>query len=245
MNDGGGRKRVLVTGGTRGIGRAIVLAFAQRGAVVHTCGRAESDASSKLRAELAEHAGEHVVDTADLGVPSECRSLVERAVKALGQLDVVVNNAGTVSHHTLDELEGDEWARVVDVNLRSTYEVTRAALPAMQAGGSIVNVASAVAMVGMPARAHYTASKAGIIGFTRSLCKETGPLGIRVNVVSPGIVETDQLAQLTPQARERYEQMAALKRLGTPDDIARVVLFLASDDSRFITGQTIVVDGGI
>jgi 3-oxoacyl-[acyl-carrier protein] reductase len=238
-------KRVLVTGGTRGIGRAIVMAFAEGGATVYTCGRAESAASSQLRGALGKLSDAHVVDSADLGVRTECRSLVDRAVKTLDQLDVVVNNAGAISHHTIDELDGDEWSRVIDVNLTGTYEITKAALPFMPAGGSIINVASALAMVGMVARTHYTASKAAVIGFTRSLCKEVGPRGIRANVVSPGIVETDQVAGLPAEARKRYEQLSALKRLGAPGDVADVVLFLASDMSRYVTGQTIVVDGGI
>jgi 3-oxoacyl-[acyl-carrier protein] reductase len=238
-------KRVLVTGGTRGIGRAVATSFARRGATVYTCGRAESAASEELRAELATLGDGHVVDSADMGVPEECRSLVDRAVKALDHIDVLVNNAGAISHHTLDELERDDWNRVIEVNLGGTYEVTRAVLPHMPAGGSIVNVASAVALVGMPTGSHYTAAKAAVIGFTRSLCKEVGPRGIRANVVSPGIVDTDQASGLPAEARKRYEQLAALRRLGAPGDIADVVLFLASDLSRFMSGQTLVVDGGI
>jgi NAD(P)-dependent dehydrogenase (short-subunit alcohol dehydrogenase family) len=238
-------KRVLVTGGTRGIGRAIVLSFARHGAVVYTCGRAESAAGSQLRAELAELGGGHVVDSGDMGVPEDCRSLVERAVKSLEHIDVLVNNAGAISHHPIDQLGRDDWNRVLEVNLGGTYEVTRAALPHIPAGGSIINVASAVALVGMPTGCHYTAAKAAVIGFTRSLSKEIGPRGVRANVVSPGIVDTDQAAGLSPEGRKRYEQMAALRRLGAPDDVADVVLFLASDLSRFMSGQTLVVDGGI
>jgi 3-oxoacyl-[acyl-carrier protein] reductase len=238
-------KRILVTGGTRGIGRAIVTSFARQGATVYTCGRAESTAARELRTELAGLGDGHVVDIADIGVPAECRALVERAAKTLERLDVVVNNAGAVSHHTLDELDGDEWSRVMDVNLRGTYEVTRAALPHIPDGGTVINISSALATVGLAARTHYTASKAGVIGFTRSLCKEVGTRGIRVNVVAPGIIDTDQVTGMPPAARARYEQLAALRRLGTPEDVAGVVLFLASDLSRFTSGQTLVVDGGI
>lgn len=245
MNEHFEGKRVLVTGGTRGIGRAVVMAFAERGAVVYTCGSGESTASADLRSALAGLSAAHVVDSADLGIPEECRSLVERAVKTFGQIDVVVNNAGAISHHTLEDLDGDEWNRVLNVNLRSTYEVTRAALPHIPDGGSIINVASALALVGMPARTHYTAAKAAVMGFSRSLCKEVGPRGVRVNVVSPGIVETGQASGLPPEARARYQQITSLRRLGEPGDIAGVVLFLASGLARYVTGQTIVVDGGI
>ena len=238
-------KRVLVTGGTRGIGRAIVTAFAEHGARVYTCGRTESTASQQLRDELAKFGDGHVVDCADMGVPEDCQLLVDRAAKAMDHIDVLVNNAGAINHRTLEELDREDWNRVLGVNLGGTYEVTKAVLPHMPAGGSIVNVASAVALVGMPAITHYTAAKAAVIGFTRSLCKEVGPRGIRANVVSPGIVDTDQAAGLSPEARKRYQQMAALRRLGEPSDIADVVVFLASDLSRFMSGQTLVIDGGI
>jgi 3-oxoacyl-[acyl-carrier protein] reductase len=238
-------KRVLVTGGTRGIGRAIALAFAAAGATVHTCGRTDGEASAALRTDLAEYGGEHVVHAADVADPAQCRRLVEDTVGTLGGLDVLVNNAGVVSHRTLDELDGEEWSRIIDTNLRGTFEVTRAALPSMGQGGSIINISSAVAAVGMVARTHYTASKAAIHGFTRSLCKEAGPRGVRANVVAPGIIETDQAAGMTPEIRKRYEALAALGRLGTPEDVADVVVFLASDAARFVSGQSIVVDGGI
>jgi len=238
-------KRVVVTGGTRGIGRAVVLAFAANGARVHTCGRTESSAAAGLREELAELGSGHVVDVADMADPAACRAFVDRAWHQLGGIDVLVNNAGAVSHRTLVEMDDEEWDRILDTNLRGTMAVTRAALPALSDGAAIVHVASAVASVGMVGRTHYTASKAAIVGFNRSLCKEVGPRGIRTNVVAPGIIETDQAAGLTPEARKRYEQLAALQRLGTPEDVAGVVLFLASDRSRFVSGQTLVVDGGI
>ncbi len=245
MDGTGTRKRVLVTGGTRGIGRAIVLAFAESGARVYTCGRTQGPAQEELRRELAKWGDDHVVSTVDIARPGAGRELVEGAVSALDGLDVVVNNAGVVSHRTLDQLDGREWDRVLDTNLRAVYEVCRAAVPHLPSGGAIVNVSSAVAMLGMVARTHYTAAKAGMLGFTRSLCKEVGPRGIRANVVAPGIIDTDQTAGLPPATRERYEQLAALRRLGTPRDVADVVLFLASDRARFVSGQTIVVDGGI
>jgi 3-oxoacyl-[acyl-carrier protein] reductase len=235
-------RRVVVTGGTRGIGRAVVLAFAAGGATVYTCGRTESAAAAGLRAELGPG---HVVDVADMAHVEACRGFVERAVRQLGGIDVLVNNAGVVSHRTLAELDDDEWTRVLDTNLRGTMAVTRAALPALRDGASVVQVASAVATVGLAGRTHYTASKAAVVGFNRSLCKEVGPRGIRCNVVAPGIIDTDQAADLPPEVRKRYEQLAALQRLGTPEDVAAVILFLGSDLSRFVSGQTLVVDGGI
>ena len=235
-------KRVLVTGGTRGIGRAIVTAFAEAGATVYTCGRTAGEAARTLREELGDG---HTVDLADLADPAQCRALVGRAADTLGGLDVLVNNAGVVSHRTLDDLDGDEWSRVLDTNLRSVYEVTRASLPHLGRDSAVVHISSAVAAVGMVGRTHYTASKAAVIGFNRSLCREIGPRGIRSNVVAPGIIETDQAAGLTAEVRARYSALASLNRLGTPQDVADVVLFLASPLSRFVSGQTIVVDGGI
>jgi 3-oxoacyl-[acyl-carrier protein] reductase len=245
MNGAVSQRRVLVTGGTRGIGRAVALAFAESGARVHACGQAPGPAADELRGLLAKYGDDHIVDSADLAQPGQGTALTERAVAALGGLDVVVNNAGVVSHRTLDDLDGPEWDRVLNTNLRATYEVCRAAAPHLPSGGAIVNVSSAVAMIGMVARVHYTAAKAGVLGLTKSLCKELGPRGVRVNAVAPGIIETDQTAGLTPAVRERYEQLAALRRLGTPADVADVVLFLAGDQARFVSGQVLVIDGGI
>jgi 3-oxoacyl-[acyl-carrier protein] reductase len=156
-----------------------------------------------------------------------------------------VNNAGVVSHRMIEDLELDEWHRVIDTNLTAVLLVTKAALPAMPDGGSIVNVTSGVAMRGMPARTHYISSKAGLIGFTRALCKEKGRAGIRVNAVAPGIIETDQTAGLDEAGRARYSGLAALNRLGQPEEIASVILFLVSDLSSFVSGQTVNADGGI
>jgi 3-oxoacyl-[acyl-carrier protein] reductase len=182
------------------------------------------------------------VDVTDEG---SVKSLVDDTVERYGKIDVLVNNAGAVSHKMLADLDYDEWRRVLDTNLTSMYLVTRAAAAVMPEGGSIINVGSGVAMVGMPARTHYGSSKAGVIGFTRALTKELGPRGIRTNTITPGIIETDQVAGLTPEQRTRYESMASLGRLGQPEDIAAVALFLASDMSSFVSGATIAVDGGI
>lgn len=238
-------KRVVVTGGTRGIGRAVVLGFAAAGATVHTCGHSESAAAESLRTELKAFGEGHVVDVADIGDRRAAAAFARRAAAALGGIDVLVNNAGVVSHSTVDSMDDAEWDRVLETNLGGTMAVTRAALPSLGAGASVVHVASAVASVGMVGRTHYTASKAAVVGFNRSLCKELGPRGVRSNVVAPGIIETDQATGLTPEIRARYEKLAALQRLGTAQDVADVVLFLGSDLSRFVSGQTIVVDGGI
>ena len=238
-------KRALVTGGARGIGRAIALALARQGASVAACSVRDGSAAKELETALAAHGNGSYAARADVADEESVAALIEGVRHRFGGLDLLVNNAGIVSHRALDDLDRVEWQRVLDTNLTGMYLVTRAALPLMGPGASIVNVASAVALVGMPARAHYTASKAGVLGLTRSLCKELGARGIRVNAISPGIIETDQVSALTPEQRTRYASLAALNRLGQPSDVSDTVLFFASDLSRFISGVTVNVDGGI
>jgi 3-oxoacyl-[acyl-carrier protein] reductase len=172
-------KRALVTGGSRGIGRGIALAFAAHGMSVAVCYHQESEAVARLKAEIQEISSGSYVVQADVTNEAEVAGMASEARKRLGQIDVLVNNAGVVSHKTMSGMDLVEWKRVLDTNLTAMYLVTRAVLDAMPEGSSIINVGSAVATVGMPGRTHYTASKAGVIGFTRSLCKEVGPRNIR------------------------------------------------------------------
>ena len=238
-------KRALITGGSRGSGRAISLGLARQGVAVAACYRQESDDVSSLAAELETLGGGSHVTQADVSDEASVARLVGGVRERFGQIDVLVNNAGVVSHRTLTQLDLAEWRRIIDTNLTSLYLVTKGVVDAMPAGSSVINVGSAVALRGMVGRTHYAASKAGAIGFTRALCKELGPRDIRVNLIAPGIIETDQASGLTPEARARYTGLTALARLGNPDDIAGVALFLASDLSRYVSGMTINVDGGI
>jgi 3-oxoacyl-[acyl-carrier protein] reductase len=238
-------KRALVTGGSRGIGRAIVLGLAESGASVAACYNRESEDVERLRGELQDIGGPSYLQQANVADEASVRGFVAGAAEKFGGLDIVINNAGVVSHAMIADLELDEWHRVIDTNLTAVYLIAKAALPLMSEGGSIVNVTSAVAMRGMPARTHYISSKAGLIGMTRALCKELGRRGIRVNAVAPGIIETDQTSDLDEAGRARYAGLAALNRLGRPDEIASVALFLASDQASFVSGVTLNVDGGI
>jgi NAD(P)-dependent dehydrogenase (short-subunit alcohol dehydrogenase family) len=238
-------KRALVTGGSRGIGRAIVLGLAQGGASVAACFNRESDDVKRLRGELEQVGGEGYLTQADVSDSDSVNRFVGEASERFGGLDIVINNAGVVSHAMLQDLSLDEWHRVIDTNLTAVYLVCQAAVPHMGEGGSIVNITSAVAMRGMPARTHYISSKAGLIGMTRALCKELGRSGIRVNALAPGIIETDQTSDLDEAGRARYSGLAALNRLGAPEEIASVALFLASDQASFVSGVTLNVDGGI
>jgi 3-oxoacyl-[acyl-carrier protein] reductase len=237
--------RVLVTGGTRGIGRAIATAFARHGASGVVGHQRPSAAADSLRDELAGYEGDWDLVQADVTDEDAVAAMVDGMRARLGGVDVLVNNAGVVSHRALGEMKLADWREVIDTNLTAMYLTSQACAETMQAGDSIINLTSAVATVGMPGRTHYTASKAGVVGFTRSLAKELGPRGIRANAIAPGIIDTDQAAGLTPEQRERYGRLAALGRLGTPEDVAGAALFLAGDGARFISGVTLNVDGGI
>lgn len=238
-------KKALVTGGSRGIGRAIALALAEQGVSVAAGYRRESDDTASLADALAAFDNDSHLVQADVGDEAAVEGMARDLRERYGRLDILVNNAGVVSHRTLDQMDLAEWDRVLRINLTGLFLVTHAVLDLLPSGASVVNVTSAVAMRGMPARTHYTASKAGIIGFTRSLCKELGPRGIRVNGIAPGIIETDQTAGLTDEGRARYGKLTALGRLGEPGEIAGAALFLASDLSRYVSGVTFNVDGGI
>jgi len=222
-----------------------VDALAAHGCAVIATYVHESDVTRAASAELDGRPDGSALVQGDVSDPAQVEALAETVRQRLGGLDLLVNNAGIVSHKTLDELSIDEWHRVLNTNLTGMFLLTRAVSGLLGEGASIVNLTSGAAMVGIAGRIHYTASKAGVIGFTRSLAREMGPRGIRVNAIAPGIIDTDQASHLTTELRERYARMAALGRLGQADDVARVVLFLASDLSRFVSGTVLAVDGGI
>jgi 3-oxoacyl-[acyl-carrier protein] reductase len=238
-------KHVVVTGGSRGIGRATVLAFAREGAAVSSCYGHQSEASDTLTKELADMGVRHLLVQADVSDETAVRAFISQAHERFGSIDVLVNNAGVVSHHRMADLETSEWHRVLETNLTGMYLTTRAALPLLAHHASIVNVTSAVAMRGMAARVHYTSAKSGVLGLTRSLCKELGPGGIRVNAVAPGLIDTDQMVGVPQEARERYMRMIALGRFAHPDEVADAIVFLGSDAARYVTGAILHVDGGI
>lgn len=237
-------KNVLLTGGTKGIGRGIALGFAKAGATVLTCSRNDDEAAQSLANELKEIGGEHHIVVADVSHRTGVDAFIDEADNRLGRIDVLINNAGAITHVPFAELSFEDWQTVINTNLTAAYLLAQRALPLMGAGGSIINIGSRSAMVGIPLRSHYTASKAGLIGLSRSLAKELGPQGIRVNVIAPGVIEAED-APLPEQIRERYQNLTALSRLGRPHEIANAALFLASDLASYITGETINVDGGI
>jgi 3-oxoacyl-[acyl-carrier protein] reductase len=239
----------LVTGGVRGVGRGIVLALARAGVDVVTCYHRDTDAATDLEHELKRIGGRHHVMRAELTDESDVAALAEECRSRFGRLDLVVNNAGVISHIPYDKLPLDEWRRVVDTNLTGAFLVIQHTLPLLGTTGSVVSIGSKSEEVGIPLRAHYTATKAALRGLTRSLAREYGGRGLRFNVLALGVIETEALeampAEQAAAMRERYTAKTSLGRLGTPDDVAGAVLWLASEQSRYVTGATIHVDGGI
>ncbi|PZG35027.1 short-chain dehydrogenase [Spongiactinospora gelatinilytica] len=227
-------KRVLVTGGSRGIGAATARAFTDAGARVLACHRG---APAAMPYELV---------TADVTREQDVAALIDRCAERLGGLDVVVNNAGVDGVRPVDKLDLAAWQEVIDANLTSAFLVTRQALGLLGEGTSVIDLGASVALRGRPASAHYTAAKAALIGLVRSLARELGPRGIRVNAVAPGVIDAGGPdGGPPPHLRERLAGMTALGRLGTAEEVADAVLFLASDQSRYITGTVLNVDGGM
>lgn len=240
-------KRVIVTGGAQGLGREFALHLAGLGAQVLA---ADVD-SERLRetAGLARDRGTPIhTSVADVTDPADARALAQTALESMSGLDTLVNNAAVVASLTrrpFDEIPDDEWDRVLEVNLKGTWLCAKALLPLLrEAGtGTIVNLASEVALSGSPGLAHYVASKAGIIGLTRTLARELGPAGIRVNALAPGFISSPGSAGML--SGSQYDvSTTPLGRVGHPEDLLGALVFLISDDSAFVTGQILVVNGG-
>ena len=236
-------RTALVTGSTRGIGRAIAESLAGAGARVAVVGRDQGKAAEVATAIGATAQG----FAADVGDPASIVTLVEGVERAFGQIDVLVNNAGLTRDNILFRIKDDDWNTVLDANLRGAFVAIRAASRGMikRRWGRIINIASIVGITGNKGQANYAASKAGLIGLTKSVAKELGSRNVLVNAVAPGFIETDMTAAMTPEARAALAGQIPLERLGSPRDIAGVVTFLASDYASYITGQTLVVDGGM
>jgi 3-oxoacyl-[acyl-carrier protein] reductase len=236
-------RTALVTGSTRGIGRAIAETLAGAGARVAVVGRDRSRAEEVAAAVGREAAG-FACDVADV---ASVTSLVEGVEKAFGQIDILVNNAGLTRDNILFRLKDDDWDAVLDANLRGAFVAIRAASRGMmkRRWGRIINIASVVGITGNKGQANYAASKAGLIGLTKSVAKELASRNILINAVAPGFIETDMTGAMTPEARVTLSGQIPLERLGSPNDVAGAVAFLASDLASYITGQVLVVDGGL
>ena len=236
-------RTALVTGGTRGIGLEIATSLARAGAAVAIAGR---DADRAAQAAAAIGTGTHGF-AADLGRPGDAQRLVEQAEHALGSLDILVNNAGLTRDNVLVRLKDEDWDAVIDTNLRGAFAATRAAARGMmkRRWGRIINITSVVGITGNKGQANYAASKAGLIGLTKSVAKELASRNVLANAIAPGFIDTDMTKALTPDAREQLSAQIPLGRLGTPADIAGLVAFLASEHASYITGHVFVVDGGM
>ena len=238
---------VLVTGGTSVIGPAIARRFRDAGASVVITYHAQAEAAARLAEELADPAHPSSAVSLDLRDPAACKTAVHQALARLGRLDVLVNNAAIHPRADALDMTPGEWDAMMNSNVRGTFFCAQAAARAFvtQSSGCIVNIASINGINPLAGAAHYSASKASVVMLTRSLAAEWGPLGIRVNAVAPGLIESARLSTKSPGWRERYCARAPLGRAGTPEDVANACLFLASSASSWITGQTLVIDGGV
>jgi 3-oxoacyl-[acyl-carrier protein] reductase len=236
-------KNALVTGSTRGIGRGIAEAFAQSGARVAVVGRDLQRAE-----EAASAVGNNAAGfAADVGDTAAIAKLVGDVEKAFGSIDILVNNAGITRDNLVMRLKDEDWDAVQNANLRGAFAAIRAVSRGMmkKRSGRIINIASIVGLIGNKGQANYAASKAGLIALTKSVAKELGSRNILVNAVAPGFIETEMTAAMTREARDALGQQIALERLGSVQDVAAMVAFLASDLASYITGQVFVVDGGM
>lgn len=233
----------FVTGSTRGIGRAIAAALHQAGASVAVAGRSP-DTAAAVAAELGERARGYGCDVTD---PASLRAALAACETDLGPVDILVNNAGVTRDNLLLRLSEAEWDEVLTANLRGAFVATQAVLKGMmkRRSGRIINITSVVGITGNKGQANYAASKAGLIGFTKSVAKEYAARGILANCVAPGFIDTDMTAALPEAARAALLESIPLGRLGAPADIAGAVLYLASDLAGYVTGQVLVVDGGM
>jgi len=239
-------KVAIVTGSARGIGRAIALELVRNGAKLVICDLNMDDIQIVVD-QFTEMGGEAKGFVSNVTQAEDAQQLIDKTIEAFGKVDILVNNAGITRDNLLMRMKEDEWDAVIAVNLKGTYNCIRAiAKPFIkQRSGKIINLASVVGQIGNAGQVNYSASKAGVIGLTKSVAKELAARNVRVNAIAPGFIQTDMTANLTEKAKEELTNAIPLGKLGQPEDVAKVVLFLASDDAAYITGQVINVDGGM
>ena len=240
-------KVVLVTGAARGIGKQIALTLAESGYDISVNYRTKSDDLDELKAEIEKYGVRCALVQGDVAKFEEAENMVKVTVEKLGKIDVLVNNAGITKDGLLMRMSEEDFTKVIDINLVGTFNVTRNVIPLMvkQKSGRIISISSVVGVAGNAGQTNYSASKAGIIGFTKSLAREVASRNILVNAVAPGFIATDMTSVLSDSVKEGINNQIPLKKMGTAEDVAKVVKFLASEDSSYITGQVINVDGGM
>ncbi len=240
-------KTALITGATRGIGKAIALELADQGYDIAINYRTANEELEKLKNEIETKGVQCVLVYGDVSKFEDCENIVKNVTEKLEKIDVLVNNAGITKDGLILRMKKEEFQQVIDINLTGTFNMTRNVIPYMmkQRSGRIINMASVVGITGNAGQTNYAASKAGIIGFTKSLAKEVASRNILVNAIAPGFIETDMTNVLADQVKENILNQIPLKRMGTANEVAKLVKFLSSEDSKYITGQVINVDGGM
>ncbi|MEK7369047.1 MAG: 3-oxoacyl-[acyl-carrier-protein] reductase [Planctomycetota bacterium] len=240
-------KVAIVTGGTRGIGRAIALELARNGADVAFSYAKNVEKAKEVEGEIKKLGVKALAMQSDVANFNQSKEMVNNAIKELGKIDLLVNNAGITRDKILMMMSEEDWKAVIDTNLSGVFNCSKAAVVPMmkQRSGSIINITSVSGLVGMAGQTNYSSSKAGIIGFTKALAKEVARRGVRVNAVAPGFIETEMVQALDQKYIDEMLKLIPLGRVGKAEEVARVVAFLASDDASYITGHVINVDGGM
>lgn len=240
-------KMAIVTGGTRGIGRAIVLELAKNGCNVAFNYSKSDDLANELVKEIEALGVRAMAKKADVSDFEIAKDMVKEVKDNFGQIDFLVNNAGITRDKLLALMKEEDWDDVININLKSVYNFSKAVIMTMikQKSGKILNITSVSGIAGVAGQTNYSASKAGMIGFTKALAKEVGKANINVNAIACGFIETDMTASLPEEYKQKMTDMTSLKRFGTTEDVAKVAMFLLSDDAKYITGQVLSVDGGL